>query len=97
MSHIRRPSTASRRRVPVAVLTALGLVLTGCQANPGDAPTVEDQAPATDIEDGAGDADDTDQGDSWNCAASRSAWTRCPPTSIHLASTQSMLTSTVAG
>ncbi|MDN6353802.1 MAG: hypothetical protein L0K02_10975, partial [Corynebacterium sp.] len=64
MSHIRRPSTASRRRVPVAVLTTLGLVLTGCQANPGDAPTVEDQAPATDIEDGAGDADDTDQGDS---------------------------------
>ncbi|MGO1417121.1 MAG: ABC transporter family substrate-binding protein [Candidatus Corynebacterium faecigallinarum] len=100
MSHIRRPSTASRRRVPVAVLTALGLVLTGCQANPGDAPTVEDQAPATDIEDGAGDADDTDQGDSSVAPELRriEIGVDSVPADLnpHLVSTQSMLTSTVA-
>ncbi|MDN6511310.1 MAG: hypothetical protein L0K56_11475, partial [Corynebacterium sp.] len=59
MNKISRP----RRRLPsvVAALAACGLVLSACQANPGDAPTVEEandpDPEAGDAADGGGDGD----------------------------------------
>ncbi|MGP9724613.1 ABC transporter family substrate-binding protein [Corynebacterium sp. AOP40-9SA-29] len=101
MNKISRP----RRRLPsvVAALAACGLVLSACQANPGDAPTVED----------ANDPDtDTDAGDSTDGEGDEDTGTSSVPEELrtitvgvdripadlnpHLVGSRSMLTSTVA-
>ncbi|HIW90080.1 MAG TPA: ABC transporter family substrate-binding protein [Candidatus Corynebacterium avicola] len=97
---MRRPSTALRYRGPVAVLAALGLVLTGCQANPGDAPTVEDQTPAADDDADTEDTDDDEEDGTSSVPAelrSIQIGVDSVPADLnpHLVSSQSMLTSTV--
>ncbi|OLT54968.1 hypothetical protein BJF89_01775 [Corynebacterium sp. CNJ-954] len=93
----RRPSSV----VAVAsVVTACGLVLSACQADPGDAPTVDDAEEA-----GEGRPDDSASGDTDDDASAVPEELRTITVGVdripadlnpHLVSSRSMLTSTVA-
>lgn len=99
MNKISRP----RRRLPsvVAALAACGLVLSACQANPGDAPTVEEandpDPEAGDAADGGGDGDTGASSVPEELRTITVGVDRIPADlNPHLVGSRSMLTSTVA-